>query len=121
MSKKDIDLLDKFKKVEEKFLKELKATELDIDYNADSKIIISNLKAYIKRVKNIEKILEEYESISNKIEQIMGDDVNQQEVTSAVVDLREDSEELKTEIQNINGQVVVKKKKKGSNGLVKEL
>lgn len=121
MSKTDIELLEKFKKVEEKFLNELKATELDIDYSADSKVIVSSLKAYIKRVKNIEKILEEYESISNRIERLMDDDAKHQDVTSAVVDMREDSEELKAEIQSINGQVVVKKKKKKiSSGLVKE-
>ena len=57
MNKKDNELFDKFKEVEEKILKELKATDLLIDYSADSKTIISGLKAYIKRVKTIEKIL----------------------------------------------------------------
>ena len=51
MAKNEIELLDKFKEVEEKIIAELKATDLNIDYSADSKTIIAGLKAYIKRVK----------------------------------------------------------------------
>ena len=122
MGKTDIELLEKFKEVEEKFLTELKATELDIDYSADNKVIVSTLKNYIKRVRNIEKILEEYESISSKIEHMMEDDNKHENVASAVVDMREDSDELKAEIQNINGQVVVntKKKKKSNTAKIRE-
>ena len=112
MVKKDLDLVQKFKDVENKIIKEIKETELVIDYDDDSKIIISNLKTYIKRVKNIEKILDEYEEVSQKLEELMEKD--KQGVTEAVVDLREDSEELKAEIATINGQVVITKKKKSA-------
>ena len=121
MSKKEDELLVKFKEVEEKILNELKATDLNIDYSADSKTIISGLKAYIKRVKAIEKILDEYENVSKKLEKLMGGDAKQEGLSSAVVGLREDSEELKAEIEIINGNVQVKQKKKKTSGTVKEL
>ena len=121
MAKVVNELVDKFKEIEEKILSELKQTKLDIDYNADRKTVISGLKAYIKRVKSIEKILDEYESISQKLEKAMMKDDKQKEITKAVVELREDSEELKNEIQIINGQATVKRvKKKSSTSSVKE-
>lgn len=121
MGKNENDLLDKFKEVEEKILNELKSTDLNIDYNADSKTIISGLKSYIKRVKAIEKILDEYESVSKKLEKVIGEESKQAGLASAVVGLREDSEELKTEIEIINGNVQVKQKKKKTSASVKEL
>ena len=120
-AKKDNELITKFKEIEDKILSELKQTELNIDYSADRKTIVSGLKSYIKRVKNIEKILDEYEALSRKLETAMVKGDNQTEVTTAVVDLREDSEELKTEIQIINGQTSVKRvKKKTTSASVKE-
>ena len=121
MGKKEDELLVKFKEVEEKILNELKASDLNIDYSADSKTIISGLKTYIKRIKTIEKILDEYESVSKKLEKVMFDNDKQDSLTSAVVGLREDSEELKAEIEIINGNVQVKKKKKKTSAAVKEL
>ena len=109
MAENNLSLVEKFKNVEEKMLKELKETDLAIDYNADRKIIISNLKAYIKRVKSIEKILDEYEEISTKLEKLMEKD--KQGISDAVVELREDSDELKAEIEVINSQVIVSQKK----------
>lgn len=117
----DKELLDKFKEIEDKILRELKKTELNIDYNADKKTVISGLKDYIKRVKNIEKILDEYEAISRKLETAISKGDGKKDVASAVVELREDSEELKNEIQVINGQTMVKRvKKKASSASVKE-
>ena len=119
MAKNDLSLVEKFKNVEDKIISELKDAELTIDYSADRKIIISNLKAYIKRVKSIEKILDEYEEISMKLEKLMEED--KKGVSEAVVELREDSDELKAEIEVINNQVVLKqKKKKTSSAKVKE-
>lgn len=115
------ELVDKFKEIEDKILSELKQTKLDVDYNADRKTVISGLKAYIKKVKSIEKILDEYELISQKLEKAMSKDDKQKEITRAVVELREDSDELKNEIQIINGQATVKRaKKKISTASVKE-
>ena len=110
MAKNDLSLVEKFKSVEEKILKELKETDLKIDYTSDRKIVISSLKDYIRRVKSIEKILDEYEEISKKLEKLMEDD--KKGVTEAVVELREDSDELKAEIAIINGQAVINQKKK---------
>lgn len=110
MAKNDLSLVEKFKSVEEKILKELKETDLKIDYTSDRKIVISSLKDYIRRVKSIEKILDEYEEISKKLEKLMEDE--KKGVTEAVVELREDSDELKAEIAIINGQAVINQKKK---------
>ena len=120
MKKTENDLIEKFKQIETKILDELKLTNLDVDYNAESKVIVSGLKAYIKKIKKIEEILDEYEEISHKLEKMMGEDEKQKNITDAVVELREDSEELKNEIKNINGQVTVTKKKKTTKASVKE-
>lgn len=121
MNKETNKLVDKFKEVEDKIMEELKQTKLDIDYNADRRTVISGLKAYIKRVKSIEKILDEYEAISQKLEQAMSSGEHKKDITQAVVELREDSDELKNEIQIINGQTMVKcVKKKATNVSVKE-
>lgn len=114
MAKEDL-LIDKFKDVEQKIFDSLKLVELSIDYNSDRKTILAELKNYIKKVKAVENLLDEYEMIADKLKLVTGDEEKKQSTTSAVVGLREDSEELKAEIATINNQVVstpVKKKKK---------
>ena len=113
MAKNELSLVEQFKSVDDRIINQLKETELVIDYNDDRKTIISNLKSYIKRVKNIESILDEYEEISLKLEKLMEED--KKGVSEAVVELREDSEELKAEIATINGEIVVNKKKKAKS------
>lgn len=120
MEKKDVSLIDEFRKIEQQIIEQLNSTELSIDYEADNKAIVSTLKNYIEKVKRVEKLFDEYENVAKKIEKLTGDEIKKQSMTEAVVDLREDSEELKTEIENINGKVVVKKKKQKTNHAVKE-
>lgn len=113
MAKED-SLIDKFKDVEQKIFDSLKLVELSIDYNSDRKTILAELKNYIKKVKAVENLLDEYEMIADKLKLVTGDEEKNQSATSAVVGLREDSEELKAEIATINNQVIstpVKKKK----------
>lgn len=116
------ELISKFLEVEGEIFEKLKDTELSVDFEADRKTIVSSLKKYVAKVKSLEKLFDEYEGIAKKIELLTGEEENQQDATNAVVELREDSEELKDEIEKINGQFVVKKKrKKKSSDLVKEM
>lgn len=121
MKKNDEQLLEEFKKVEEQIRSDLKKAELSIDGQLDRKTIVANIKSYIKQVKHIEKLLEDYENLAKQIADYSGDDEKEEKITDAVVELREDSPELKTEIENINGQIIVKTKKKKSGEVTKEL
>lgn len=121
MDKKEISLIDQFKKVEGQIIDELKATELSVDYEADNQEILASLKNYVLKVKSVEKLFDEYEAIAKKIEKLTGDEIKKQSITEAVVDMREDSDELKEEIEIIKGEPIAKKKKKKTNTAVKEL
>lgn len=120
MNNKETSLVERFKHIEDEIFEKLKDVELNIDYNEDRKLIMSSLKAYVKKVKNIEKLLDEYENVSEKLQELVSEEEKQAGVTQAVVDMREDSEELKTEIKNINGEVKIIKKKKNNSAAVKE-
>lgn len=120
MAKNNESLVERFKNIEDKIFDNLKDVELNIDYNEDRRTIMSNLKAYVKKVKNLEKLLDEYESVSEKLQEIVSEEEKQASITQAVVDMHEDSDELKAEIQNINGEVKIIKKKKKNNTAVKE-
>ena len=60
-------------------------------------------------------------SLSKIEESSLGEDKTNHDIACAVVDLREDSEEIKTEIESINGEVKVKQTKKKNNQAVREL
>lgn len=129
--KKEEALIEKFIKLENDIIDKLRETELSVDFESDRKSVIKSLKSYALKVKAVEKLFDAYEDTAKQIEQLTGEEENMQVITSAVVDLREDSDKLKseigelteslTEIENINGAVVVKKKKKKSNESVKEM
>ena len=122
MAKQDLNLVDKFVDLEEQIVDLLKEVDMDIDFSADRKTVISQLKANILKVKKVDKLFEEYEKLASKIEGSSTDDEKNQDLTYAVVDLREDSEVVKTEIESINGQVKVKQtKKKKTSQAVREL
>lgn len=119
---KEEELISKFLEVECEIYEKLKETEMTVDFDADRKTIVSTLKKYVAKVKSLEKLFDEYERIANKIELLTGEEENKQDATNAVVELREDSDELKDEIEKINGQIVVKKKKKKkTSNSVKEM
>lgn len=120
--KKEEELIAKFIELEYEIVEKLNTTEMTVDFDADRKSIISTLKKYVAKVKSVEKLFDEYENLAKKIELLTGEDENQQVATNAVVELREDSDELKSEIEKINGQIVVKKrKKKKTYDTVKEM
>ena len=122
MTKQDINLVDKFVDLEQQIIDLLMEVDLEVDFSADRKTVMSQLKSYILKVKKVDKLFEEYEKIAKKIEGSTNDDEKNQDLTCAVVDLREDSEEIKTEIESINGEVKVKQtKKKKNNQAVREL
>ena len=122
MAKQDLNLVDKFVDLEEQIVDLLKEVDMDIDFSADRKTVISQLKSNIMKVKKVDKLFEEYEKLASKIEGSSTDDEKNQDLTYAVVDLREDSEVVKTEIESINGQVKVKQtKKKKTSQAVREL
>lgn len=122
MAKQDLSLVEKFVDLEEQIIDLLKEVDGEIDFSADRKIVMSQLKTYVMKVKKVDKLFEEYEKLAKKIEGSSTDEEINQDLTYAVVDLREDSEAVKTEIESINGEVKVKQiKKKKSSAPVREL
>ena len=122
MSKQDLNLVEEFVDLEEQIVDLLKEVNMEIDFSADKKVVISQLKENISKVKKMDKLFEEYENLAKKIEDSSTDEEKSQDLTYAIVDLREDSNEVKTEIENINGEVKVKQtKKKKTSQSVREL
>lgn len=129
--RKEEELINKFIELEFEIVEKLKTTEMQVDFDADRKSIISTLKKYVAKVKSLEKLFDEYEGLAKKIELLTGEEESKQSATNAVVELREDSEQLKeeigilsetlNEIQNMDGNIVVKKKRKKSSDSVKEM
>lgn len=130
--KKEEALIEKFKQLESEIIEKLQSTELSIDFSLNEKDVVKILKNYALKVKKVEKLFDEYEKTAEQIGELTGEEYGKQDVTNAVVELREDSEEIKTEIEkmskmnniseieNIDGKVVVKKKKKNSGGSILE-
>lgn len=130
--KKEEALIEKFKQLESEIIEKLQSTELSIDFSLNEKDVVKILKNYALKVKKVEKLFDEYEKTAEQIGELTGEEYGKQDVTNAVVDLREDSEEIKTEIEkmskmnniteieNIDGKLVVKKKKKNSGGSILE-
>ena len=122
MAKQDVDLVEKFVDLEEQIVDLLREVDIEIDFSQDRKKVMSQLKSYITKVKKVDKLFEEYEKIAVKIEESsIGEEDKNHDIACAVVDLREDSEEIKTEIENIQGQIKVKQVKKKSKNAVREL
>ena len=120
MLKREVSLIDRFKKLEADIIAILKENEVDFDESLNEKEVKAKLKKYIANVRKMEKLFEEYEQIAEKIEKISGD-VNDKEVMNeAVVNLREDSEKEVVVVENVNNKVVVKRKK-SVNGVQREL
>lgn len=130
--KKEEELIEKFKKLEDEIVDKLQNIKLDVDFSLDRKEVIKGLKNYVLKVRDVERLFEEYEAVANQLEKLTVED-NKQAVANAIVDMREDSEELKSqikklsqietidEIENINGNIIVKKKKKKTNERAKEM
>ena len=121
MAKKDLTLVEKFVDLEQKIIDSLMDVDYNIDFSADRKTLMSQLKEYIMKVKKVDKLFEEYEKIAQKIEGSTTEEEKNQDLACAVVDLREDSEQIKTEIESINGDVKVKQTKKKNKQASREL
>jgi hypothetical protein len=120
MLKKEVSLIDKFKKLEAEIIAILKENDIDFDESLNEKEVKAKLKKYIANVKKMEKLFEEYELIAEKIEKISGDEKDKGVMNEAVVNLREDNLKEEIVVENINNKVVVKRKKK-VNGVQREL
>lgn len=120
MNKSNLELLEEFKKIEQQIIDCLKLSEISFDENSNRNIVIDDLKTYISKVKDIEKLFDEYENIAKKISKIASDDAKNHTVAEAVVDMREEPKDVKTEIIDIDNNVVIKKKKKKITGVSKE-
>ena len=120
MLKKEVSLIDKFKKLEAEIIAILKENDIDFDESLNEKEVKARLKKYIANVKKMEKLFEEYELIAEKIEKISGDEKDKGVMNEAVVNLREDNLKEEIVVENINNKVVVKRKKK-VNGVQREL
>ena len=120
MLKKEVSLIDKFKKLEAEIIAILKENDIDFDESLNEKEVKTKLKKYIANVKKMEKLFEEYELIAEKIEKISGDERDKGVMNEAVVNLREDNLKEEIVVENINNKVVVKRKKK-VNGVQREL
>ena len=122
MKKTEAELIEKFKDIEKQLIDTLKGAGVKIDESADSKTTKANLKAYIQKVKKAEKLFDEYEKIALEIEKLSGNEKEaDKELSEAVVDMREVSPETAVEIQNINGELLVKQKQKKTSGKAREL
>ena len=119
MEKQDISLVDKFKNLEQQLFDSLKDMDGKIDFDADKRTVLKNVKAYIMKVKEIDNLFSEYEKIASMIEKTANKDENN-EFSSAVIDLREQTEEYKTEVEFVDGNVKVKKSKKKNTPTAKE-
>ena len=111
MLKKEVSLIDKFKKLEAEIIAILKENDIDFDDSLNAKEVKAKLKKYIANVKKMEKLFEEYELIAEKIEKISGDENDKVVMNEAVVNLREDEVKETVVVENINNKVVVKRKK----------
>lgn len=114
MLKKEITLIERFKKLEAEIIDILKQNDVDFDENLNGKEVKAKLKKYIANVKKMEKLFEEYEAIAEKIEKISGDENDKGVMNEAVVNLREDKEQTEVVVDKATNTVIVKRKKKSN-------
>ena len=120
MLKREVSLIDRFKKIEADIIAILKENNVDFDESLSEKEVKAKLKKYIENVRKMDKLFEEYEQIAEKIEKISGDVNDKVVMNEAVVNLREDSEKEVVVVENVNNKAVVKRKK-SVNGVQREL
>ena len=114
MLKKEITLIERFKKLEAEIIDILKQNDVDFDENLNGKEVKAKLKKYIANVKKMEKLFEEYEALAEKIEKISGDENDKGVMNEAVVNLREDKEQTEVVVDKATNTVIVKRKKKSN-------
>ena len=114
MLKKEMTLIERFKKLEAEIIDILKQNDVDFDENLNEKEVKAKLKKYIANVKKMEKLFEEYEALAEKIEKISGDENDKGVMNEAVVNLREDKEQTEVVVDKATNTVIVKRKKKSN-------
>ena len=138
MKKKKISKIERFKKLEKELIALLvEPFEFNDDGNSEEEK--RKLKNYILKVKKAGELFDEYESVAIEIEKALGDEEKDMELSSTVVDMREnknqkvmptreqyerevqkekeakrqaEQEEYASETQEISGNVMVVRKKK---------
>ena len=120
-SKQD-KLIEKFKNLESQLVELLKLEPLEIDSTTQG--VKTKIKSYIKKVNKVRTVFDEYEKLADEIEKMSASDDNQ--MVSAVVDLRESSIEEKQVEEYVDELVISdqgakKVKKKKTQSISKEL
>ena len=129
MTKKQNELIEKFKILESELIDALKAANIEVSDDKDEKVTKAALKSYIGKVKKLKKIFDEYESVAKEIEDLSAKDKTSEVDLKQVVELRESDENqdeiarayaFEDEVEVIDGKVLTKRKKKKTNAPVKE-
>lgn len=111
-------LIEKLENIEKKMLAAINSTKPPKDYTVDDKKLKDDLKKYIEKVRIMESLLDEYEEVVKEVGKLINNEKTEELLAKMVVDMREDTQELKTLTEMINGETVqkqiVKKKKKSS-------
>ena len=88
MEENQEELLKSFKKLEKKLHAEIKKMPSTIQDSNDTRVLKQRIRSYINQLNEIKKLLEEYESVANKIEKLANSKKNGEEISKAVVDFR---------------------------------
>lgn len=93
------ELIKTFKKLERKLKAEIKKLPASIQDSNDAELLKQRIKAYIEKLNEVEKILNEYVETAAKIEKLTGSKNAKEDIANAVVNLRptEKPEEPKPE------------------------
>ena len=59
MARQDLNLVDKFVELEEQIVDILREVDMDIDFSADKKMVLSQLKTNIMKVKKLDELFAE--------------------------------------------------------------
>lgn len=116
-------LIEKLENIEKKMLEAINSTKPPKDYTVDDKKLKDDLKKYIEKVRIMESLLDEYEEVVKEVGKLINNEKAEEMLAKMVVDMREDTQELKTITEMINGEAVQKqivKKKKKSLERIKE-
>lgn len=116
-------LIEKLENIEKKMLAAINSTKPPKDYTVDDKKLKDDLKKYIEKVRIMESLLDEYEQVVKEVGKLINNEKTEELLAKMVVDMREDTQELKTLTEMINGEAVQKqivKKKKKSSERIKE-
>lgn len=111
-------LIEKLEDIEKKMLAAINLTKPPKDYTVSDKQLKDDLKKYIEKVRIMESLLDEYEEIVKEVGKLINNEEAEDLLAKMVVDMREDTQELKTITEKIGNEIVqkqvVKKKKKSS-------